>query len=114
MENVSRYYTKNKFEEAAEKVGLGLEDYMEILSEFITSALDDTVKLQEAVAAQNFDSIGKAAHSLKGAAGNMSLYDIQEWATKLEDIGKHNSIDGMDALIVNIEQSIQGIKDVLL
>jgi len=114
MESVSQYYTKDKFEKAADKVGLDLEDYMEILGEFITSALDDTSKLQEAIVAKNFGSIAKAAHSLKGAAGNMSLHNIQEWATKVEDIGKQNRIDGMEDLILNIEQSIQDIKTAIV
>jgi len=110
---LEKKYSMEVFQEASEKIGLDLEDYLEILEEFMTSSISDVEKLCAGTEDNNFSFIAEAAHSLKGAAGNMSLTDIQSWAMEAEKLGKESNTSGMQQLIEKIKASISSINSLL-
>ncbi len=111
MENQVCTYTLEHFKESAESIGLDLDEYMEILNEFVLSALSDIQKLYKSIENKDYSSLAYAAHSLKGSAGNMNLRDIQGWALEAEDLGKSSKMDGLEVLVKRIEKSIYSLKE---
>jgi two-component system, sensor histidine kinase and response regulator len=51
----------------------------------------------EAVTARNADALRRAAHALRGAAGNLSAGRLVEAARALERAGEESNMDGVDA-----------------
>ena len=64
--------------------GLTVEEFSEIVGVFIITAKKDIEKIRIATDAGDADAAGEAAHSLKGAAGNLGFTEISETARTAE------------------------------
>lgn len=74
----------------AENLGLEEAEYLELLELFIEVGMSDLEKLQSAIGVGESEETRGAAHSLKGAAGNMGLMEIYDLAKEIEE----KAIDG--------------------
>ncbi len=89
---------------------MGLEKYefMELVELFIETARSDLEKLTVAVDSKMIRDAGDAAHSLKGAAGNLGLSGFYEAARKVEmeiHDGRLERIpESVETLKVNLEE----------
>jgi two-component system sensor histidine kinase/response regulator len=54
--------------------------------------------------------VERAAHSLKGAAGNLSAKRIAELALKLELLGRAGDLKGADQLIINLKTEFKRLE----
>jgi len=79
----------------AENLGLEEAEYLELLELFIETGVSDLDKLQSAISAGDSEQARGAAHSLKGAAGNMGLMEIYNLAKEIEE----KTIDGQLEII---------------
>ena len=64
-----------KIKELAENLGLKEDEYLEILELFIDIGMADIEKLSSAIEESNAEEAAQAAHSLKGASGNLGLME---------------------------------------
>lgn len=74
--------------------------YLKLLRLVARDAQANLDKLHEAVAAGNAQGVREVAHSLKGAAGNLSITKVAEVAERLEAAAK---AEDFAAIAANIE-----------
>lgn len=87
----------------ADNLGLEEDEYMELIELFIETGKADLDKIQSAVEEGNGIEAAHAAHSLKGAAGNLGFNEISEIAMKVE--GNAHSSD-----LNKIAEYVQALK----
>jgi histidine phosphotransfer protein HptB len=68
----------------AETLGLGEEEIVELVELFLDTCETDLSKLQTALDADAPRGVAEAAHSIKGASGNMRFESIYELAKSIE------------------------------
>ncbi len=68
----------------AEAMGLEEAEYLQLLALFIETGKSDLDELRSAIEEGDAKRAGEAIHSLKGAAGNLRLYDIEEISKDIE------------------------------
>ncbi len=79
----------------AEDLGLDEKDYLELLDLFLATSRDDLETLAAAIAAGDCAQGTFAAHSLKGAAGNIGLAEFSDTARYIEEVTRRGSFDGV-------------------
>ena len=79
----------------AEDLGLDEKDYLELLDLFLATSRDDLESLAAAIAAGDCAQGNFAAHSLKGAAGNIGLAEFSDTARYIEEVTRRGSFDGV-------------------
>ena len=84
------------FKELAEKIGLEEDEFMELVELFISTSTSDLSKLQSAVNKGNVQEVVEAAHSIKGASGNMGFLEVYEAVKGLEMNARENNLEGAE------------------
>lgn len=82
------------FTELAENLGLDKEEYVELIDLYIETGKSDLAKLQSAIAAGDVEEAAGAAHSLKGASGNLGLTELYEAAKNIEEKARNSVLEG--------------------
>ncbi|WP_251178853.1 Hpt domain-containing protein [Adlercreutzia agrestimuris] len=99
------------YEEAMDRFGGNKELYMRLASKFA----DDPhhARLKEALADSDIETAYRAAHSLKGVAGNLSFTDLYTVATRVSDA--LHSADVATALqnMDELDSAYDAVKDAL-
>jgi HPt (histidine-containing phosphotransfer) domain-containing protein len=95
--------------------GLTVEEFSGILKVFIETAGSDIAKIRTAVEKGDALAVGDAAHSLKGAAGNLGFTELSELARDAEihanrnDLGK--IVSTLPAFIKHVEDIVIQLRD---
>jgi len=89
--------------ELADELGLEKNEYLELIELFVEKSMTDLDELQSAVGAEDTEKAASAAHSIKGAAGNLGFMALYEEAKKIEDQALLGSLAGT-------KESIQALK----
>ena len=97
------------FKKLAENLGLDEDEYMELIELFVETGLVDLDKLGSAVEREDLDEAAKAAHSLKGASGNLGLMEIYELAKSAEDKARMNDLDALAQIMQSIKQRLDAM-----
>ena len=101
----------NKEEILKELGDLPEEMYDEIVLDFITQANEEIISMKEALNNNDFDSVSKIAHSIKGSSGNLRIYDVQLISRSIETEAKvMKNKDSLEQQIIFLEQSVDRIK----
>jgi histidine phosphotransfer protein HptB len=98
------------FKDLASKIGIDDEDFMELVELFITTTLSDLDKIKQGVATNKSEDAAAAAHSIKGAAGNMGFEAMSELAKKMEHQAKAGSLENFDLYIIDLETQVNELK----
>lgn len=97
----------------AENLGLETEEYLELLDLFVDTAASDLAALQSAVGEGNSEKAVGAAHSLKGAAGNLGLMEIHEHAKKIEADARENRLGNVAVALPTLSSKVDTIGDLI-
>lgn len=79
------------------------DEYSLLLETFINDSVIRIKTVAEAVAAQDPDAIRRAAHSLKGSAGNMGAVSLSLICKSLEELGASGSVQGASVLLEEMQ-----------
>ncbi|WDP87330.1 MAG: Hpt domain-containing protein [Desulfobacter sp.] len=101
------------FESLAARLEIDAEDFLELVDLFITTSRSDMDKIQKGMDDQNPLDASAAAHSIKGAAGNMGFDEMAGLAQKMELQGKQGSLEGFAAYLSELERCLTGIENQL-
>lgn len=82
------------FEVLASNLGIDQEDFMELVELFIDTTQADIAKIKAGMAKDDAIEAAAAAHSIKGAAGNLGFVEMSELAKKMEFQAKKGSLEG--------------------
>ncbi|MCG8639324.1 MAG: Hpt domain-containing protein [Desulfobacterales bacterium] len=100
------------FKALGSRLGIDEEDFMELVELFITTTLDDIEKIRQGLTDNNPVDAAAAAHSIKGAAGNLGLDDIYSLSKKMEEQAKSGSLDQFDVHIKNLEIKVNALASI--
>ena len=82
------------FRQLGENVGLEEDEMLELVEIFLDSSGSDLDILHSAIDKADVQQVKEAAHSLKGAAGNLGFTKIYEMARSIEEKAAQNSLEG--------------------
>lgn len=99
------------FDRLASRLGIDSEDFMELLELFVTTTETDMEKIRMAVDDENPKDAASAAHSIKGAAGNLGFEDMAEVAKIMEFQGKDGDLTDFEKHLNKLNGMLQAIKD---
>ena len=82
------------FKKLATNLGLKEDEFLEFVELFVEVGTSDLDKLQTAIAEGNAESAANAAHSIKGASGNLGFMELYEIAKEIEEKARNEILDG--------------------
>lgn len=101
------------FEDLASRLGVDKEDFVELVELFITTSRSDMEKIRQGMQGKNASDAASAAHSIKGAAGNLGFEQMADLAKTMEFEGKAGSLDGFDDYLTELETHLKQLEKVL-
>jgi len=97
--------------ELAENLGLEEDEYLELLELFIDTGMVDIEKLRSAVKEGNAEKAAQAAHSIKGASGNLGLMEIYDVARKSEEEARNNSLGELAESAQKLQKQLDSLAE---
>ncbi|MCK4830569.1 Hpt domain-containing protein [bacterium] len=97
-------------DELADNLGLEKDEYLELIELFIETGMSDINKLRFAVDEVNAENAADAAHSIKGAAGNLRLTEIYELAKMVEKTCRDGILDNVPESVQELEKRLDYLR----
>ncbi|MBN2419264.1 MAG: Hpt domain-containing protein [Deltaproteobacteria bacterium] len=101
------------FKIPAQKLGLDLDEYIELIDLFLETGGEDLRGLEDALMNNDIQRMAERSHSLKGASGNLGLVEIYEKAKDIENRSRENNLKGIEIAIEKIKEQIKEIETAL-
>lgn len=101
------------FAELAKKLGLEEGEYTELVELFIDTGLSDLEKLKSAIDAGDTEQAARAAHSFKGAAGNLGFMDLHDVAKEIVEKARNNSLEGASESITLLRKKMEDVSKLI-
>jgi HPt (histidine-containing phosphotransfer) domain-containing protein len=95
--------------ELMDKLGLNAEEMTELVTLFVDTCRQDLEQMAAALAAGDARGVSEAAHSIKGAAGNMRFQEIYELARSIEEDARQRILAGVAPRMDEIRSAIREI-----
>ncbi len=100
-------------QELAENLGLEYYEYLEIVELFLETSSLDLSELQAAIDEENTQKVAEAAHSIKGASGNIGFMDLFEVAKGVEMKARENSLEGISDSVQILKSKLDEIAELV-
>lgn len=86
-----------------------------LLTRFLKKFLDDPnfLGLQSALEQGDTEAAFRAAHTLKGVAGNLSLTELYDKAAKISEVLRGGDLEGAKAILPEVQETYQKIIDAI-
>ena len=97
------------FRQLAERFELEEEEFLELVELLIETSTSDLGRLQSALDGGDVSGVLEAAHSIKGASGNLGFSDISGVAGEVEQKARENSLEGSAAAVRSIREGLDTI-----
>lgn len=97
------------FKAMASNLGIGEEDFLELAELLVTTTLSDLAALEEGLAQSSREPVAHAAHSIKGAAGNLGFTHIAAIASEMETLAGQGEFDSITARADALRQGLDAI-----
>ncbi|SRR6056297_2600209 len=94
----------------AENYGLAPEEVLGILEVFMDTTRNDLEKINQALGRQDAGAASDAAHSIKGAAGNLGFSEMSETAKTVEYNAKDGRLDEVTTGFSTLKQQLSQIE----
>ena len=86
------------FKAMASKLDFGLEDFIELVRLLITTSQSQLLTVEKELALGSNAGISRAAHSIKGAAGNLGFMHMADVAREMEILANQGNTGNMDKI----------------
>lgn len=96
---------------AMARLGNDMDFFGEMVREFLGYVPDQLSALQEAVGTGDAKTVQTCAHSIKGAAGNLSMTRVFNLALSIENRGRDNDLAGISNLVESLRNEIGRVED---
>jgi len=112
---LSRYLVGNKASHEVDLHALheltgGDADFeRELIDTFVSSGDKCLTEIIAALQANDFETIGKRAHALKGASANIHAHRLSDAASNLESAARTNSAAEIDGLVRQVTENLQAV-----
>ncbi len=98
-------------EDGLARAGGEKDFYKELLELFLEDVPQRLTELSSALGANDAARVASAAHSIKGAAANLSAMPVRETAYALETKGRSADLDGAPQLLTQLESEIRRLAE---
>ncbi len=103
MADITRESVIQSMQEAAERMGLDLEDLQEMIGEVLEDCLEKSNLLKEAVTSGDTETIKAIAHDIKGSSANYGLQYASDLALEIEKNSDNPPADTADKLVTHFQ-----------
>ena len=90
------------------------DEFPELIQVFIDDSEPRVSALLQAYENQDCSNLRDIAHSFKGASGNLSALPLADLCFKIEEKARDTNLEGIEALIGEIDVEYNVVKSVLL
>ena len=97
----------------ATNLGFEEDEFLELVDLFVETAASDMTKLESAISDGATEQTVEAAHSIKGAAGNLGFQDIYELAKQIEINARQHVLEGSLQAAHSIRGKLSGVAETL-
>ena len=97
------------FKQLADRLDLEEDEFLEMVELFIETSASDLNKLQLAIDQKNMRQAFEAAHSIKGASGNLGFKEAHELAKEIEQGARNNRPDRLAESLQVLKQKLNMI-----
>ena len=97
--------------EVLERVQDDRELLLELFDIFIEDYPNKLNAIKQASQKKDFEALRDAAHSMKGASGNLSAKRLYAIFLKIEQTAKSNSMDGLEGILKEVEGAFLDFKN---
>ena len=97
-------------ENLAQDLGLENDEFLEVAELYVEVCASDIHKLQTAIDDQNAGLAADAAHSIKGASGNLGFTKAQAAAEKIEFQARQGRLAGIAAIAAELKRELDKVK----
>ena len=97
------------FKIPAQRLGLDVDEYIELVELFLETGVEDLEGFEYALMNDDAKTMVERSHSLKGASGNLGLFEIYEKAKDIESRSRDNNLEGIEDSIEEIKQYFKAI-----
>ena len=94
------------FKALASRLGLDEADFVELVALFVTTSLSDIDKMKQALGQNSQQDAAAAAHSIKGAAGNLGFNDLFELAKIMEMQARKGDMKKFSDHLADLESQV--------
>jgi PAS domain S-box-containing protein len=84
--------------------------FKEMVKEFLNYVPEQVKAIEEGIKAKDYSKVEKNAHSIKGAAGNLSAQRIFSIAREIEDKGRNGDISNAVPLLENLKTELSSLE----
>ncbi len=84
-----------------------------LIDQFLEESAKRLASLRQAAAGSQPEALRDSAHSLRGSSGVIGARHLSALCVQLEAKGKSGSLDGIDALLDQLEQEMQRVREAL-
>ena len=91
----------------ADDLGLDEDEYLELVDLLVDTGMVDLSNMESAVKAEDADTAARAAHSIKGASGNLGIMDIYELAKAIEAELRNNNLTAIEGQLKEIREKLE-------
>jgi len=91
----------------ADDLGLDEDEYLELVELLVDTGMVDLSNMESAVKAGDADTAARAAHSIKGASGNLGVMDIYELAKAIEAELRNNNLAAIEGQLKEIREKLE-------
>ena len=98
------------FMELAEKLGLEENEFLELVELLVEQSTSDLSRLESAIDQPDVKEVVEAAHSIKGAAGNLGFMEIYEIAKGVEMDARQDIMESASRDAALIKEKIDLIR----
>lgn len=97
----------------AENLGLEEDEYLELADLLVDTGMADLSTMESAIESGDLVAAAKAAHSLKGASGNLGMMDIYELARTIEAGLRNNDAGSVEGPLKEIKSKLATLAQVV-
>ena len=91
----------------AENLGLEEDEYLELADLLVDTGMVDLSKMESAIREGDTDTAAKAAHSIKGASGNLGIMDMYELARTIEAELRNNNLASAQNQLKELREKLE-------
>ena len=98
-------------QELADHLGLEEEEFIVLIELFLETSVSDLSKMEEGLDQGDMGRIVEAAHSIRGASGNLGFAKIHQMANGVEMKARENSPDGLPEALREIREALDEVSE---
>lgn len=99
--------------ELSSNLGIDEEDFIELAQLLIDTTLNDIDKIKTSLAADDAQGASMAAHSIKGASGNLGFMELSDIAKEMEMEAKAGQLDNFEDLLRKTDTALHAVKELI-